>query len=352
MKAVVLFSGGIDSLAALLYARDHYGPENVTAMYCNLGQRYAEKEMDAVTEICTELVQPFVITNRLFMGDLELPIEQNAIIPYRNSFLILLAASHLPEEGGAVVLQNLVVGETSTWDRRPEFNDSLSQTLDVADPRRIQIVAPWRMKTKTEIVSWIVSSGYAYLLEYTVGCYSNTARNCGHCNSCLRAWVALKNNGLNGIIEARYDKDPSTWFDGITHYIKRFRAGFYSLDREEEFTRALSLAGLSNMWDDATTYVIDIDGVLSHFPSPPAFNMTQEQMQVLYRSSVPDITNICKVNVLYDSGYVIILHTARYEKDRELTEEWLKKAEVKYHRLVMGKPRADKYIDDRNSELQ
>lgn len=45
----------------------------------------------------------------------------------------------------------------------------------------------------------------------------------------------------------------------------------------------------------------------------------------------------------------ILLFTARSEKVREQTIKKLQKLNIPYHALVMGKPRADVYIDDRNA---
>jgi len=45
------------------------------------------------------------------------------------------------------------------------------------------------------------------------------------------------------------------------------------------------------------------------------------------------------LNEWYDEGAHITFFTAREEKDREVTEEWLVTNGFKYHGLVMNKPR-------------
>ena len=58
-----------------------------------------------------------------------------------------------------------------------------------------------------------------------------------------------------------------------------------------------------------------------------------------------------KINNLYNSGHVIIYFTARgyttkidwYEFTKNQLNEW----NAKYHRLLVGKPFADYYIDDK-----
>ena len=57
------------------------------------------------------------------------------------------------------------------------------------------------------------------------------------------------------------------------------------------------------------------------------------------------------INHLYDAGHRILLYTARGATTgldwRELTERQLRDWNVRYHSLLMGKPTADVYIDDR-----
>lgn len=87
-------------------------------------------------------------------------------------------------------------------------------------------------------------------------------------------------------------------------------------------------------------YSVDIDGILC--------KVTDYKQQL---TAQPILDNITKVNKLYDDGQIIILHTARREADRSITIHWLAKNNVKYHAIVMGKLKADIYIDDKNGQL-
>ena len=55
-----------------------------------------------------------------------------------------------------------------------------------------------------------------------------------------------------------------------------------------------------------------------------------------------------QINKWYDEGHVITFFTAREEKDRQVTETWLKENGFRYHGLIMGKPRCvspdDEYV--------
>lgn len=46
-------------------------------------------------------------------------------------------------------------------------------------------------------------------------------------------------------------------------------------------------------------------------------------------------------------GYAICLFSARWEIDRDKTIEWLQEHNIYYDELILGKPKADIYVDDR-----
>lgn len=70
-----------------------------------------------------------------------------------------------------------------------------------------------------------------------------------------------------------------------------------------------------------------------------------------YAISLPILNNIKKVNSLYDKGYDIIMWTARGTLSNKcffnITYKQLKKFNVKFHELRMGKPAFDLLIDDK-----
>jgi len=54
-----------------------------------------------------------------------------------------------------------------------------------------------------------------------------------------------------------------------------------------------------------------------------------------------------KVNRMYDEGHTIVIWTARGWEQYRLTKEWLDQNGFKYHQIIMGKPIASLFIDDR-----
>ena len=96
-----------------------------------------------------------------------------------------------------------------------------------------------------------------------------------------------------------------------------------------------------------TIYVFDIDGTICS-------NTFGE-----YEKAEPIKARINTINTLYDSGNTIIFQTARgmgssgndsqlaIEKWRDFTISQLNEWGVKYHKLFLGKPAGDIYIDDK-----
>ncbi len=79
----------------------------------------------------------------------------------------------------------------------------------------------------------------------------------------------------------------------------------------------------------------------------------------LYKKSKPIKKNIIKINNYYDQGHFIKIFTSRFmgrskenvtiakKKGHLLTKKQLKKWGIKYHKLIMGKPSYDVFIDDK-----
>jgi 7-cyano-7-deazaguanine synthase len=86
---------------------------------------------------------------------------------------------------------------------------------------------------------------------------------------------------------------------------------------------------------------VDIDGTLCY----------DQHSWWEYSSAKPILKNIQKINELFSKGHTIILYTARYKENKEVTLEWLAKHNVKYHEILFSKLRADIYIDDASEKL-
>jgi len=95
-------------------------------------------------------------------------------------------------------------------------------------------------------------------------------------------------------------------------------------------------------------YCFDLDGVICN---------TKKNF---YESSKPNNKAIKKINDIYSKGHKIIIFTARFmgrsnenislakKRGYKLTYKQLKKWNVKFHKLIFGKPSFDYIIDDKS----
>ena len=87
-KALVLFSGGVDSTTCLGLAIDRYGKENVIALSVSYGQKH-EKEIEASRKIAE------------YYGVEHLYLDLGEIFQYSNCSLLSHSTDEIPEEAYA-----------------------------------------------------------------------------------------------------------------------------------------------------------------------------------------------------------------------------------------------------------
>ena len=201
-KAVVLFSGGLDSTTVLVYAlKQGYDVYPLTFSY---GQRHAieikqsEKTLEKYGLLNRQTIfsidlTPFVNCS-LINKDLEVPeFAENRIpstyVPSRN-LIFLSVASGFAETLGA---EKIFIGVNSVDysgypDCRPEFVDAFNKTIAVGTKQGvesgIEVVAPILNMSKKEIIELGMSLGVDYSLTHS--CYDPTPEglSCGVCDSC------------------------------------------------------------------------------------------------------------------------------------------------------------------------
>jgi hypothetical protein len=87
-------------------------------------------------------------------------------------------------------------------------------------------------------------------------------------------------------------------------------------------------------------FLIDIDGTASE-------DIKNEDSHLFATAAVIP-GSLEQINKWYDEGNHITFFTAREEKDRQVTIDWLDKNGFKYHGLIMNKPRClnndDEYV--------
>lgn len=175
-KALVVLSGGQDSVTCLYWALKEYGRENVSAVGFNYGQKHAIELKSAATvsrlsNVPFEVVDvPGILRGNSPLTNPEVELEKYenfeqmekvigdrvelTFVPVRNAFFLTVAAN-LAVTRGANILVTGVCGEDNANypDCRRNFVDAQQLTLNLAlGIHDFQIVTPLMYLSKAETV--------------------------------------------------------------------------------------------------------------------------------------------------------------------------------------------------------
>jgi 7-cyano-7-deazaguanine synthase len=199
-KAVVLVSGGLDSVTALAMAQaegfDCY------ALSVDYGQRH-HSELDAAKRVTSAAgvalkVLPLdlrTIGGSALTDDIEVPEQETSgipvtYVPARNTILLSLALAYAEVLGADDIFIGVNAVDYSGYpDCRPEFIEAYQAMARLAtkagvEGGEITVHTPLIDLTKAEIVQRGIALGVDYSM--TVSCYQadGEGRACGVCDSC------------------------------------------------------------------------------------------------------------------------------------------------------------------------
>ncbi len=197
---VILFSGGFDSTAAFLKARDN-GLKPLL-LWIGFGQKNEKAEYKMVKQISKKIKYPLSII-RLNLKEYinQGWREWDYIIPARNFIFLCLAASFLSNSRKDNLKIYLSAHEEeikrANTDKSRQFFNGCKQLFSEFYKKNFIIGTPFEKYSKTEIAaywkkSWL--NKYSISPYDTISCYYGT--NCGRCKSCLKRNIALLSGGF------------------------------------------------------------------------------------------------------------------------------------------------------------
>ena len=220
MKALVLFSGGVDSTTCLGMAIEKYGVENVCALSVSYGQKHT-KEIEASDKIATyygvehiylDLAKIFEYSDcsLLSHSDAEIPEESYAsqlektdgkpvstYVPFRNGLFLSSAASIAISKGCDVIYYG-AHSDDAAGNAYPDcsdaFNNAMSDAIYIGSGEQLKIEAPFVKWTKADVVKKGLELKVPY--EYTWSCYEGGDKPCGKCGTCIDRAKAFEANGV------------------------------------------------------------------------------------------------------------------------------------------------------------
>jgi len=221
MKALVLFSGGVDSTTCLGLAVDQYGKENVIALSISYGQKHS-KEIEAsrkiaeyyqVEHIYLDLAKIFEYsecclldhsTQEIPKSDYAQQLKQtngkpvSTYVPFRNGLFLSSAASIALSKECSLIYYG-AHSDDAAGNAYPDcssaFNNAMNEAIYVGSGKQLHIEAPFVSWTKPEVVKKGIELKVPY--ELTWSCYEGGEKPCGTCGTCIDRAKAFEINGIS-----------------------------------------------------------------------------------------------------------------------------------------------------------
>jgi len=198
MSAVVVLSGGMDSVTALHYAATLH--DRVDALSVHYGQRHARELDEAAWQAERAGVGEHQVVDLSSLGallsgsaltsDVDVPrghyedaTMRATVVPNRNAILANIAAGVAVARGHSSIVLGIHSGDHAIYpDCRPAFVDALEALLAVANYQPVRVEAPFLHTDKVGILRVGQALGVDYSRTWT--CYVGGDVSCGECGSC------------------------------------------------------------------------------------------------------------------------------------------------------------------------
>ena len=220
MKALVLFSGGVDSTVCLAIAVQKYGAENVCALSVSYGQKHS-RELNAAKKLAEYygVKQKSIDLALVFEGsdcsllsgsDEDIPTETYAeqlehtdgkpvstYVPFRNG-LFLASAASIALSNECEFIYYGAHSDDAAGNAYPDcsvdFNNAMNEAIYLGSGKQLRIEAPFVELNKADVVRIGTELKAPYKLTWS--CYEGGDKPCGRCATCIDRIAAFKANGL------------------------------------------------------------------------------------------------------------------------------------------------------------
>ena len=247
-KALLTYSGGMDSLAIVLDYIERLGPENIITLGFNYGQRHFEKENEAATRFCNKngieriiLDVPIGKIGGCSLVDHSIEVTQDmddqrsTVVPNRNMIFLALAASLAQVKGCNVITHGACKEDEAAYrDCRPEFFKYMEYAIQAgltqptmgcenfkddlidgelrANCLDIRIETPLIFEKKEDTLARILKKHPISVYKDSWSCYNGglgeyNGLSCGSCPACQERLLAFHVNDV---------EDPLVYYGDAT----------------------------------------------------------------------------------------------------------------------------------------
>lgn len=210
MKAVVLLSGGLDSVTALHDALCVH--DVVAALSFDYGAKHNHCELPMAAWQCARLkiphsTAPLDFVAREFQSDLlrsggEIPeghyeeeSMRSTVVPFRNGIMLAIAAGFAESRGAEGVVIAAHSGDHAIYpDCRESFMEPMASAIREGTYARIELLRPFIAMDKAAIVRRGAELGVDF--SHTWSCYKGGEVHCGTCGTCVERREAFQLAGI------------------------------------------------------------------------------------------------------------------------------------------------------------
>ena len=221
MKALVLFSGGVDSTTCLGIAVNKYGADEVLTLSLYYGQKHS-RELEAARKIAArysvkhkELDLALIFADSdcslLSSSTEDIPKESYAeqlkktdgkpvstYVPFRNG-LFLASAASIALSNGCTEIYYGAHSDDAAGNAYPDcssdFNDAINRAIYLGSGEELRVVAPFIGMNKAQVIAEGLKLNVPY--ELTWSCYEGGDKPCGVCGTCRDRIAAFRANGMD-----------------------------------------------------------------------------------------------------------------------------------------------------------
>ncbi len=215
-KALILFSGGIDSTTVLYWAKSRF--EEVLPVIIDYSQKHSIEvkngvkiaEMNYLEYIQIKFPLNEVLGSALLDTNIEIPDSLDSAkdekgipytyVPFRNGIFLSLAAGIAETRGIRNILTGFNLIDTPDYpDTTKLFSDKMEEVINIGTSASItgekfRIITPLINKSKKEIIELGLELGADY--SFSVSCYRGREMPCLKCPSCDIRQAAFNEIGI------------------------------------------------------------------------------------------------------------------------------------------------------------
>jgi 7-cyano-7-deazaguanine synthase len=215
LKAIIVFSGGVDSVCTAAYLQKRYDLYGITFSYGQKASqelqvaRYFSKKLKfhdhkiVNIDFMKELYQK---TNALTDSKMRIPSEfdYSIVAPIRNAIFLSIASAWAFSKDAKLVAYGAHKDDQKYPDCRPRFSRLLTQAINEGEIDGIRLGLRREIKIWSPFMSSLSKSnllkiGYRLLgdkIFRTWSCYTHSKVQCGQCESCNNRKLAFRQANL------------------------------------------------------------------------------------------------------------------------------------------------------------